>query len=307
VAAAERSPELGAAWLAAEMSEFPKVGAEPAASKIDDLAAALTEQRNPRSENLEKMSAKELVELFVTEEKFVQEALRKAIVDLTRAVELVAECLRKGGRLFYVGAGSSGRIAVLDASEIPPTFGARPELVQGIIAGGVTALHRSVEGAEDEASNGALAIDERGIKENDVVIGVTASGRTPFVLAALAKAKARGAKTILLSCNPDAPGKKDVDLAIGLAVGPEILTGSTRLKAGTATKVALNIISTGAMVALGKVRGNFMIDLHASSTKLRDRAVRLVAQLTESDYNSAREKLEAANWNLRAVVDKIEK
>jgi len=253
------------------------------------------------------MSAKELVELFVTEEKFVQEALRKAIVDLARAVELVAESLRKGGRLFYVGAGSSGRIAVLDASEIPPTFGAPPELVQGIIAGGVTALHRSVEGAEDEASNGALAIDERGIKENDVVIGVTASGRTPFVLAALAKAKALDAKTILLSCNPDAPGKKDVDLAIGLAVGPEILTGSTRLKAGTATKVALNIISTGAMVALGKVRGNFMIDLHASSTKLRDRAVRLVAELTESDYNSAREKLEAANWNLRAIVDKIEK
>ena len=307
VAAAERSPELGAAWLAAEMSEFPKVGAEPAAAKIEDLAAALTEQRNPRSENLEKMSAKELVELFVTEEKFVQEALRKAIVDLARAVELVAESLRKGGRLFYVGAGSSGRIAVLDASEIPPTFGAPPELVQGIIAGGVTALHRSVEGAEDDASNGALAIDERGIKENDVVIGVTASGRTPFVLAALAKAKARAAKTILLSCNPDAPGKKDVDLAIGLAVGPEILTGSTRLKAGTATKVALNIISTGAMVALGKVRGNFMIDLHASSTKLRDRAVRLVAELTESDYNSAREKLEAANWNLRAIVDKIEK
>jgi N-acetylmuramic acid 6-phosphate etherase len=196
---------------------------------------------------------------------------------------------------------------VLDASEIPPTFGAPSELVQGIIAGGVTALHRAVEGAEDEASNGALAIDERGIKENDVVIGVTASGRTPFVLAALAKAKARGAKTILLSCNPDMPDKKDVDLTIGLAVGPEILTGSTRLKAGTATKVALNIISTGAMVALGKVRGNLMIDLHASSTKLRDRAVRLVAELTESDYNSAREKLEAANWNLRAIVDKIEK
>ena len=307
IAAAERSPELGAAWLAAEMNEFPKVHSETPEEKIDDLSAALTEQRNPRSENLEKMSAKELVELFVAEEKFVQDALRKAIVNLTRAVELVADSLRKGGRLFYVGAGSSGRIGVLDASEIPPTFGASPELVQGIIAGGVTALHRSVEGAEDEASSGSLAIDERGIKDADTVIGVTASGRTPFVLSALAKAKALGAKTILLSCNPEASGRKDVDLAIGLGVGPEILTGSTRLKAGTATKIALNIISTGAMVALGKVRGNLMIDLHASSTKLRDRAVRLVAELTGADYNSAREQLERANWNLRAVVDKIDK
>ena len=307
IAAAERSPELGAAWLAAEMNEFPRIHSEIPEEKIDDLAAALTEQRNPRSENLEKMSPRDLVKLFVAEEKFVQGALQGAIVDLVNAVEMVAQSLRKGGRLFYVGAGSSGRIAVLDASEIPPTFGAPPELVQGIIAGGAAALHRSVEGAEDEASSGALAIDERGIKDADIVIGVTASGRTPFVLSALAKAKALGAKTILLSCNPAAAGKKDVDLAIGLAVGPEILTGSTRLKAGTATKIALNIISTGAMVALGKVRGNLMIDLNASSTKLRDRAVRLVAELTGSDYNSAREQLERANWNLRAVVDKIDK
>ena len=307
VAAAERAPELGAAWLAAEMSEIPGIHSSLAEEKIDNLAAALTEQRNPRSENLEKMSARELVELFVAEEKSVQEALNKAIVDLAKAIEIVSGALRKGGRLFYVGAGSSGRIAVLDASEIPPTFGASPELVQGIIAGGVTALYRSVEGAEDEGSSGAMAIDERGIKDVDVVIGITASGRTPFVLSALARARSLGAKTILLSCNPEESNKKDVDLAIGLAVGPEILTGSTRLKAGTATKVALNIISTGAMVALGKVRGNLMIDLHASSTKLRDSAVRLVAELTACDYNSARQQLEAADWNLRAVVDKIDK
>ncbi|MDQ2824875.1 MAG: N-acetylmuramic acid 6-phosphate etherase [Verrucomicrobiota bacterium] len=307
VAAAERAPELGAAWLAAEMSEVPGVRSTPAEEKIDNLAAALTEQRNPRSENLEKMSAREMAELFVAEEKSVQEALSKAIVDLAKAIEIVAGALRKGGRLFYVGAGSSGRIAVLDASEIPPTFGASPELVQGIIAGGVTALYRSVEGAEDEASSGAMAIDERGIKDVDVVIGITASGRTPFVLSALSRARSLGTKTILLSCNPEESKKKDVDLAIGLAVGPEILTGSTRLKAGTATKVALNIISTGAMVALGKVRGNLMIDLHASSTKLRDRAARLVAELTACDYNSARQQLEAADWNLRAVIDKIDK
>jgi N-acetylmuramic acid 6-phosphate etherase len=307
VATAERAPELGAAWLAAEMDELTKVHAKPAENKIDNLAAALTEQRNPRSENLEKMSARELVELFVEEERFVQDALRGAIADLAEAIETVTGALRKGGRLFYIGAGSSGRIGVLDASEIPPTFGASSDLVQGIIAGGVTALHRSVEGAEDEESVGALAMDERGTKDVDVVIGITASGRTPFVLGALGRAKSLGAKTILLTCNPATRGDELGNLAIHLAVGPEILTGSTRLKAGTATKVALNIISTGVMVALGKVRGNLMIDLHTSSTKLRDRAVRLVADLANCDYNSARERLEAVGWNLRAVVNQIGK
>jgi N-acetylmuramic acid 6-phosphate etherase len=307
VATAERAPELGAAWLAAEMDELTKGRAKPAENKIDDLAAALTEQRNPRSENLEKMSARELVELFVEEERFVQDALRGAIVDLAKAIEIVTGALRKGGRLFYVGAGSSGRIGVLDASEIPPTFGASSDLVQGIIAGGVTALHRSVEGAEDEESVGALAMDERGTGDVDVVIGITASGRTLFVLGALGRAKSLGAKTILLTCNPATRGDVLGNLAIHLAVGPEILTGSTRLKAGTATKVALNIISTGAMVALGKVRGNLMIDLHTSSAKLRDRAVRLVADLANCDYNSARERLEAGGWNLRAVLNQIGK
>jgi N-acetylmuramic acid 6-phosphate etherase len=306
VATAERAPELGAAWLAAEMDDHATTRPLSDQDKIDDLAAALTEQRNPRSENLEKMSARDLVQLFVDEEKFVQEALRGAIVDLARAIELVTAALRKGGRLFYVGAGSSGRIGVLDASEIPPTFGASSELVQGIIAGGVTALHRSVEGAEDEESGGGLAIDERGIKDVDIIVGITASGRTPFVLGALARARSLGAKVILLTCNPERSVKTDVDLAIDLAVGPEVLTGSTRLKAGTATKIALNIISTGAMVALGNVRGNLMIDLHASSTKLRDRAVRVVAELANCDYQSARERLEANGWDLRAIVDKID-
>jgi N-acetylmuramic acid 6-phosphate etherase len=317
----ERAPELGAAWLAAEMDEWGAVHAKPAEERIEDLAAALTEQRNPRSENLEKMNARELVELFVNEEKFVEEALRGATADLSRAIEIVAASLSKGGRLFYVGAGTSGRLGVLDASEIPPTFGASSELVQGIIAGGATALSRTVEGAEDETSSGALAMDERGVKEVDVVAGITASGRTPFVIGALARAKSLGAKTILLNCNPSvaeggSPEKNQIaadtaastaDLAIHLAVGPEILTGSTRLKAGTATKLALNIISTGAMVSLGKVRGNLMIDLHASSSKLRDRATRLVSELLQCDYDSARAKLESNNWNLRAVVGKADK
>jgi N-acetylmuramic acid 6-phosphate etherase len=305
VANSERAPEFGAAWLAGEMQSWPEIHAEPAPEKIADLAAALTEQRNPRSENLEKMNAQELVKLFVDEEKYVGEALRAVTVDLARGIELVAESLRKGGRLFYVGAGTSGRLGVLDASEIPPTFGASPELVQGIIAGGTTALHRSVEGAEDEGSNGALAIDRRGVKDVDVVIGITASARTPFVLGALARAKSLGAKTVLLSCNPSRESRSHgIDLAIDLAVGPEILTGSTRLKAGTATKVALNIISTGAMVALGKVRGNLMIDLNTSSTKLRDRATRMVAELTQCDYDSARTQLEKSGWDLRAVLKK---
>jgi N-acetylmuramic acid 6-phosphate etherase len=321
VVIAERAPELGAAWLAAELPDHIDFQATPSQSEIDGLAAALTEQRNPRSENLEKMSGRELVEVFVEEEKFVQEALRAAVVELARTVEIVAESLRKGGRLFYVGAGSSGRIGVLDASEIPPTFGAPAELVQGVIAGGVTALYRSAEGAEDNETAGALAMDERRIKDIDVVIGISASGRTPFVVGALARAKQSSAKTILLTCNPasvagvDDPGPprsptaatENVDLMITLAVGPEIVAGSTRLKAGTATKIALNIISTGAMVALGKVRGNLMIDLHTTSTKLRDRAVRVVAELTQSDYDSARKKLEASGWNLRDIIGEVDK
>ena len=318
VTIAERSAEFGAAWLATETRGPVTLHPTLSQKEIEDLAVALTEQRNPRSEKLERMSAREMVELFVEEEKFVQDALHGAAADLARAIEIVTDSLRDGGRLFYIGAGSSGRIGILDASEIPPTFGASSHLVQGVIAGGTSALYRSVEGAEDEESAGTLALRERGIKNGDVVIGITASGRTPFVLGALEYAKSLGAKTILLTCNPTSvAGDGDLgqlrspiaataaDLVIALAVGPELLTGSTRLKAGTATKVALNIVSTGAMVALGKVRGNLMIDLRTTSSKLRDRAVRVVANLTRCDYDSARRKLEAADWNLRAVVEKL--
>ena len=317
VATAERAPELGASWLAAEAHNHAAFRGKPSETEIDSLAVALTEQRNPRSENLEKMSAPELVQIFVEEEEFVQKALRTAAADLARAIEMVTGSLRNGGRLFYVGAGSSGRIGVLDASEIPPTFGAPTDLVQGVIAGGATALHRSVEGAEDEKSAGALVVDERGVTAADVVIGITASGQTPFVLGALARADSLGAKTVLLTCNPTMAGGDDpdqprssiagiiVDLVIILPVGPEILTGSTRLKAGTATKVALNIISTGAMIGLGKVRNNLMLDLHTTSTKLRDRAVRVLAELTQRDYESARGLLEANEWHLRRALEKL--
>ncbi|HEY8835929.1 MAG TPA: N-acetylmuramic acid 6-phosphate etherase [Chthoniobacterales bacterium] len=303
VAMSEQSPELGAAWLASQMEERPVVSSASRGSDTENLSRALTEQRNPHSENLEKLSARELVELFVEEESFVQEALRKKTDSLARAIEMVTKSLRGGGRLFYVGAGTSGRLGVLDASEIPPTFSAPPDMVQGIIAGGATALSRSVEGAEDDRGSGALAIEERGVTAADVVCGISASGRAPFVIGALIEAKKRGTHTILLTCNPERARLEGCDLEIDLAPGPELLTGSTRLKAGTATKIALNIISTGAMVALGKVRGNLMIDLTISNTKLRDRAIRLVAELAKCDRVEAAERLETHHWNVRAALE----
>jgi N-acetylmuramic acid 6-phosphate etherase len=304
VSMSEQSPEMGAAWLAAQVEEKPAVSLAPAPAETEDLARAATEQRNPHSENLDKLSALELVELFVEEESSVQEALRKEAARLARAIEMVARSIRGGGRLFYVGAGTSGRLGVLDASEIPPTFGASPDTVQGIIAGGSSALSRSVEGAEDDHGSGALAIDERGVTSADVVCGITASGRAPFVLGALAEAGKRGARTILLTCNPErSRPEKKWDLEIDLPTGPELLTGSTRLKAGTATKIALNLISTGAMVALGKVRGNLMIDVAISNVKLRDRAIRLVALLAKCDTNEAAQRLALHHWNVRAALE----
>jgi N-acetylmuramic acid 6-phosphate etherase len=299
----QRTPEMGAAWLASRPRQHDEVIFSDETASEPMLASAATEQRNPRSNRLDQLDSRELVELFVEEERFVQEALRRCVPELAAAVDLVASALRNAGRLFYVGAGTSGRLGVLDASEIPPTFGASPELVQGIIAGGASALHRSVEGAEDNTAAGALAIEERHVTALDVVCGITASGRTPFVLGALARAKAIGASTILLTSNPAGERASPADLQINLPTGPELIAGSTRLKAGTATKVALNIISSGAMVALGKVRGNLMIDVTASNTKLRDRAVRIVAELANCSYDEALTRLAAADWNLRAAID----
>jgi N-acetylmuramic acid 6-phosphate etherase len=239
----------------------------------------------------------------VSEEEQVANALPAARDQLVAAVDLVSGALRSGGRLFYVGAGTSGRLGVLDASEIPPTFGASPELVQGIIAGGATALHSAVEGAEDQPAAGALAVVERGVGAHDVVCGITASGRTPYVLGAMGRARELGARTILLTCNP--ARRRDetpCDVEINLATGPEIVTGSTRLKAGTATKIALNIISTCSMIRLGKVHENLMIDVRVSNQKLRDRAVRLVRHLRECSSEDARALLEEKDWDVRAAI-----
>ncbi|MBA3272539.1 MAG: N-acetylmuramic acid 6-phosphate etherase [Chthoniobacterales bacterium] len=298
------APEYGAAWLAAEAHANEVIVAAVAEPMpAETLATAATEQRNARSLNLDQLSTREIVELFVQEEACVQEALGAAAAQIAEATELVANTLRTGGRLFYVGAGTSGRLGVLDATEMPPTFGTTPEMVQGIIAGGAAALTRSVEGAEDDAAAASVAVQERGVRAGDVVCGIAASGRTPFVLAALTRSKQVGARTILLTCNPGRPSIEPApDVAIDLATGPELLTGSTRLKAGTATKVALNIISTGAMIALGKVRGNLMIDVAVTNVKLRDRAIRLVAELASCSYGEAVERLERANWVPRAAV-----
>ena len=295
------SGALGAAWLAERAINPPAAKESVVVSDAEALAAATTEQSNPRSAALEKQTTGELVELFVTEESKVGEALAARRGELIEAVDLVSTAMEAGGRLFYVGAGTSGRLGVLDASEIPPTFGAPPELVQGIIAGGATALHRAVEGAEDQPEAGALAILERGVRANDVVCGISASGRAPFVLGALERAGDRGAHTILLTCNP-ARQKTEWDVEIDLPTGPEIVTGSTRLKAGTATKVVLNILSTCAMVRLGRVRGNSMVDLRISNAKLRDRGVRLVSRELRISYEEARERLEKAGWNVRAAL-----
>ena len=326
VALCESPPEVGAAWLAADERLQTEKTEEPA-DRVQLVSS--TEEANPKSANLDRLTARKIVELFVEEEKSVEEGLRQCVEQLARAIELSASTIANGGRMFYIGAGTSGRLGVLDAAEIPPTFGASPDLFQGIIAGGAPALQRSIEGAEDDARAGALAIDERGVKPEDLVIGISASGRAPFVIGALRRGQEIGAQTILLTCNPPvaagvpaapklgeggspattslsaagtAASTVDWDLVINLKTGPEIVTGSTRLKAGTATKVALNIISTGAMARLGRVRGNLMIDLQPTNKKLRERAVRLVAQLAGCDRKSARSRLERADWNLRDAL-----
>jgi N-acetylmuramic acid 6-phosphate etherase len=310
------SGALGAAWLAVQQADSSSASRQPVPcsapaagpsravpADYTALARASTEQRNPRSAKLDELATPDLVDLFVKEERYVEEALAASKSALVAAIDLVAESLREGGRLFYVGAGTSGRLGVLDASEIPPTFGASPELVQGIMAGGATALHRAVEGAEDQPRAGALAVGERGVAKGDVVCGIAASGRTPFVLGALAEARRLGARTILLTCNPDRlPSHSPWDVEIDLPTGPELVTGSTRLKAGTATKLVLNLLSTCAMVRLGKVKGNLMIDVQITNEKLRDRGARLVSTALGVPYDEALRRLESARWNVRACV-----
>ncbi len=247
---------------------------------LQERGNLLTEQVNPSSLNLDQISSIELVELFNSEDEKAVAAVVAAKVELAQAIDTTAERLRQGGRLFYIGAGTSGRLGVLDAAECPPTFCTPPELVQGIIAGGAGALVRSSEDLEDRAEDGEAAIRERQVTQMDVVVGITAGGTTPFVHGALNAACQRGATTIFIACVPIEQVKSNAEIDIRLLTGPEVLAGSTRLKAGTATKLALNILSTGVMVKLGKVYGNRMVDVAVTNQKLRDRALRILQDLT---------------------------
>ncbi len=269
---------------------------------LNDRGHLLTEQVNPNSQNLDNLSSLEIVDLFNREDYKTVEAIAKANFALAQTIDKTAECLRQGGRLFYIGAGTSGRLGVLDAAECPPTFCTNPELVQGILAGGAGALIRSSESLEDRPEDGESAIAHHKINNLDVVIGITAGGTTPYVHGALHAANERGATTVAISCvTPEqVPIKADID--IRLIVGAEILAGSTRLKAGTVTKMALNIISTGVMVKLGKVYGNRMIDVSVTNTKLRDRALRIICDLTDLNRQEAEELLQRSGKKVKLAL-----
>ncbi|MDX2244745.1 MAG: N-acetylmuramic acid 6-phosphate etherase [Leptolyngbyaceae cyanobacterium bins.302] len=262
----------------------------------------LTEQANPNSHNLDQLTPLELVDLFNQEDAKAIAAIAQARAALAEAITLTAKALRQGGRLFYIGAGTSGRLGVLDAAECPPTFCTPPEMVQGIIAGGAGALVRSSEGLEDRADDGASAIAQHHISDRDVVVGITAGGTTPYVQGALHAARQRGATTIFIACVPAEQVSVPVDVDIRLLVGPEILAGSTRLKAGTVTKLALNIISTGTMVQLGKVYGNRMVDVAVTNSKLHDRALRILCDLTDLSREEAASLLENSDRNVKLAL-----
>jgi N-acetylmuramic acid 6-phosphate etherase len=245
-----------------------------------DRSKLTTERRNPRTREIDRLDSLGIVDLINSEDALVAPAVGRQRRQIAAAVELIVPALRSGGRLFYVGAGTSGRLGVLDASECPPTYGVPRTLVQGIIAGGRRALVRSIEGAEDDAVAGRRAVESRRVGPADVVVGIAASGLTPFVHAAVARARQLGAATVFFTCSPQVRSRIQADVVICPHVGPEVITGSTRMKAGTATKLVLNTITTATMVRLGKVYGNLMVDLRASNAKLRDRAARIVQEVT---------------------------
>ncbi len=280
------------------MSSTSNINTDP----IVERGHLLTEQINPNSQNLDQLSSLELVDLFNQEDAQTIAAICAARTQLAQAIDRTAEALRHGGRLFYVGAGTSGRLGVLDAAECPPTFCTPAELVQGIIAGGAGALVRSSEDLEDKFDDGAEAIAHRHITKLDVVVGITAGGTTPFVHGAVKAARMRGATTILIACVPAEQVSIEADLDIRLLVGPEVIAGSTRLKAGTVTKMALNILSTGVMVQLGKVYGNRMVDVAVTNTKLHDRALRILQDLTGLTRQDAAYVLEHSGRSVKLAL-----
>lgn len=267
------------------------------------LDPRLTEQRNPATSDIDSRSALEIVDLIAAEDARVPTAVALARVEIARAIELIELAFRQGGRLLYIGAGTSGRLGVLDASECPPTFRTAPEMVVGIIAGGLPALVKPAEGAEDDINAGIAEMDARQVTGKDVVVGIAASGTTPYVRAALGRAQALGAKTVFVSCSqPPALLSETCDVCITVLVGPEVVTGSTRMKAGTATKLVLNMLTTGSMIRLGKVYGNLMVDLQAWSEKLVDRGQRILMETAGVDRAGARAAIEAAGGSVKLAI-----
>ncbi|GAA2389161.1 N-acetylmuramic acid 6-phosphate etherase [Nonomuraea africana] len=273
---------------------------------IDPLPELSTEQSDPRYSQIDRLPTSEIAQLMNQADATVPAAVADVLPDITAAIDAIAARMGAGGRLLYVGAGTSGRLAVLDASECPPTFGTDPSLVQGVIAGGLPALTRSVEGAEDDVAAGEEALAELEVGALDAVVGISASGRAPFVLGALAEAARRGALTVALSCNHRTPLSAAAGHAIEVVVGPEVVTGSTRLKAGTAQKLVLNMISTISMIRLGRTYGNNMIEMSAMNAKLAGRAARMVSDITGVSPETARETLEAAGGQAKIAVVMIE-
>lgn len=293
-------PEVKSKAANPAMDATRKPNPAPAPAPLD---ARLTEQRNPRSMRIDQLSSLEIVDLVNGEDRLVAAAVSDERLQIARAIDLVVDSLRRGGRLFYVGAGTSGRLGVLDAAEMPPTYRTDPELVQGVIAGGYDALLTAQEGAEDHPEDGAAAMDERGVGPNDFVLGIAASGTTPYVHGALGRARELGARTGFLLCTyPTEELLQTHDVVIAPLVGPEVVTGSTRMKAGTATKMVLNMLSTAAMVKTGKVYGNLMVDLQVTCQKLQDRGERILMETLGVEREEAERLLDAAGGHVKTAI-----
>jgi N-acetylmuramic acid 6-phosphate etherase len=269
---------------------------------FDEIKSLMTEQRNPKSMDIDSKSVKEILEIINEEDKLVPLAVEKELPYIEKAVDLIVNSFKNGGRLLYFGAGTSGRIGVVDASECPPTYGTPLEMVQGFIAGGNQAMFRAQEGAEDKEENGANDVVKANVKSNDTICGIAASRRTPYVIGAVKKAKELGAKTIYVTCNPRSEFNLDVDVAICPIVGPEVVMGSTRMKSGTAQKLVLNMLTTTAMIRIGKVYENMMIDLQMTNLKLVERSKRIVMTITGVSYEEAQKYLEIAEGHVKTAL-----
>ena len=269
---------------------------------LQQLNQLITEQRNPNSMQLDSLSAQELVALINREDQQVALAVEKCLPQIASAVEKIVTAFERGGRLVYVGAGTSGRLGVLDASECPPTYGVKPEMVVGLIAGGDHALRHPIEGAEDNVQQGQADLEEIDFSARDVLVGIAASGRTPYVLGALNYAKQLGATTVSIASNPNSKMAEVADIAIETVVGPEVLTGSSRMKSGTAQKLVLNMLTTASMVLIGKCYQNLMVDVQASNEKLKARALKIVMEATECDNEAAANVLTKANGQVKLAI-----